>query len=210
MLAVAGALAVALPATANAAAFINGGFENASVNPGGGFATLGTGSTAIDGWTVLGNSVDYIGGYWQPAEGNRSVDLNGTKSGGIQQTFDTTEGKQYKVTFSLAGNPDGGPIQKIVSTVANGNASQSYFFDTTGQTRSNMGWKQFSYIFTADGATTTLGFTSSIAGAYGAALDAVSVSGVPEPTTWAMMILGIGFAGVAMRRKQQAVRYNFA
>lgn len=34
---------------------------------------------------------------------------------------------------------------------------------------------------------------------------------VPEPSTWAMMILGIGMAGAAMRRRQnQTVRYNFA
>lgn len=35
-------------------------------------------------------------------------------------------------------------------------------------------------------------------------------NGVPEPATWGMMILGIGFAGAAMRRSKQAVRYNFA
>lgn len=28
-------------------------------------------------------------------------------------------------------------------------------------------------------------------------------NGVPEPSTWAMMILGIGFAGAAMRRRQR-------
>ncbi|MBV1688356.1 PEPxxWA-CTERM sorting domain-containing protein [Novosphingobium sp. G106] len=35
--------------------------------------------------------------------------------------------------------------------------------------------------------------------------------GVPEPATWGLMILGIGLAGGAMRRRQrQAVRYAFA
>lgn len=34
---------------------------------------------------------------------------------------------------------------------------------------------------------------------------------VPEPATWAMMILGLGFVGAMMRRKQSAtVRYRFA
>lgn len=34
---------------------------------------------------------------------------------------------------------------------------------------------------------------------------------VPEPATWGLMILGIGFAGAAMRRRQrQLVRYHFA
>jgi hypothetical protein len=39
-------------------------------------------------------------------------------------------------------------------------------------------------------------------------VDNFSFRGVPEPGTWAMMILGIGFAGVAMRRRQTiAVKY---
>jgi hypothetical protein len=39
----------------------------------------------------------------------------------------------------------------------------------------------------------------------------IGVSAVPEPTTWAMMILGLGMAGAAMRRRQrQTVNYNFA
>ncbi|WP_309644990.1 PEPxxWA-CTERM sorting domain-containing protein [Phenylobacterium sp.] len=32
-----------------------------------------------------------------------------------------------------------------------------------------------------------------------------SISGVPEPTTWAMMILGFGLAGSALRRRQSQV-----
>jgi hypothetical protein len=47
--------------TASAAAFQNGSFESASVNPGGGFLTQALGSTAIDGWTVTDSNVDYIG-----------------------------------------------------------------------------------------------------------------------------------------------------
>ena len=34
--------------------------------------------------------------------------------------------------------------------------------------------------------------------------------GVPEPATWAMLILGMGIVGAAMRKRQAAVRYSFA
>lgn len=208
---IATALAALLPAGAYAAAFQNGSFESASVDPGSGFTTLTTGSTAITGWTVIGNSIDYVGTYWEAADGVRSIDLNGDFSGGIQQSFDTIAGRTYRVVFSLAGNPDGGPAQKIMSTVATGSSSQSYTFDTTGATRDDMGWSPFEYSFVADSATTTLSFTSSMGGAYGAALDAVSVSGaVPEPATWALMILGFGAVGGAMRRRGVASRPRLA
>jgi hypothetical protein len=54
--------AAVLPAAANAQAFQNGGFETGP-NPGS-YSTLNNGSTAINGWTVGGASVDYIGSYW--------------------------------------------------------------------------------------------------------------------------------------------------
>lgn len=39
----------------------------------------------------------------------------------------------------------------------------------------------------------------------------LSLSGVPEPTTWALMIVGIGFAGGALRRRQrQTAKIAFA
>ena len=43
-------------------------------------------------------------------------------------------------------------------------------------------------------------------------IDSINVTNaVPEPGTWMMMILGIGFAGAAMRRRQKvAVRYDMA
>jgi hypothetical protein len=33
---------------------------------------------------------------------------------------------------------------------------------------------------------------------------------VPEPSTWAMMILGVGFAGAAMRRRRETVSVRYA
>lgn len=33
---------------------------------------------------------------------------------------------------------------------------------------------------------------------------------VPEPSTWMMMIMGIGFAGMALRRRRQSVRLTYS
>lgn len=45
---------------------------------------------------------------------------------------------------------------------------------------------------------------------YGAIQDDVIMPGVPEPATWGMMVMGFGFAGSAMRRRNQRVRRTAA
>ena len=197
---VAAAAMAMLPTSANAATIVNGSFETgASTNP---FGTVPGGNTStIAGWEVLGNSVDYIDGYWPANDGVRSIDLNGNGQGGIAQTFATVMNQAYAVTFWLAGNSDGNPTIKTIRVDTNGSNSQVFAFDTTGLNEANMGWKKFTYNFVAGSTTTKLSFNSLDAGAYGAALDNVAISAVPEPATWAMMLLGIGLIGGAMRRR---------
>ena len=198
-----------LPSGANAAEFVNGSFE-AGV-PAGSFTTVAGGNnSSVNGWSVTGNSVDYIGSYWSAQDGSRSVDLNGNAQGGIQQTFDTLAGIQYNVTFWLAGNPDGAPITKNVLVSATGATDGLFSFDSTGASKVNMGWSKYTYNFLATGTSTTLSFASQNAGAYGAALDNVSVNAVPEPATWALMLIGFAAVGFGMRRRSPVapgVRY---
>ena len=199
--------AAILPAAANAQAFQNGSFETGP-NPGS-YATHNNGSTAITGWTVGGASIDYIGSYWAAGEGDRSIDLSGNTAGSVAQTFDTVIGQHYLVSFLLAGNPDGAPSVKNVGVGATGNATANITFDSTGNSRSSMGWTQYSYDFVATGASTTLSFASLDNSPYGAALDGVSVAAVPEPAVWGMMIGGFALAGGSLRRRS-AVRFAHA
>jgi choice-of-anchor C domain-containing protein len=207
LMAAAFAAACGVAGSAGAAAFTNGSFESASVNPGSGFTTLFAGSTAITGWVVGGDSIDYIGGYWQPEDGARSVDLSGNANGSIAQTFDTVAGQAYLVNFWLAGNPDGGPAAKIAISSADGSQLQSNTFTVTGaNSHTNMGWAAYTYQFTAATNATTLSFASATNTAFGPALDNVSVSlAVPEPTSWALMLIGFGGLGAALRRQRRPV-----
>jgi choice-of-anchor C domain-containing protein len=200
-------LAVVSPASAGLNLIQNPSFE-LGVGGDSSFNTLSNGDTSINNWTV-GGSIDYILSYWTAEDGKRSLDLNGLAAlGSIKQDFTVTNGGKYLVTFWLAGNPDGPPLIKTVGVDVNGEF-HTFTFDTTGATLNNMGWEKYFFTFTAIGTAETLKFVSLDCGiggrvpcSYGAALDNVSVSAVPEASTWVMMLFG--FAGVGMMAYRRA------
>ncbi|MFD7500661.1 choice-of-anchor C family protein [Streptomyces sp. NPDC059850] len=163
--------ALAAPAASH---FDDGSFETPRVAANT-FVNLGTGQT-IGPWRVTGGNVDHIGaGFWQAAEGDQSVDLNGVNAGTVSQNFTTVPGKRYTVTYSLAGNPAGGPALKGGKVLVNGQNFQNFSFDITGKTMANMGYVTREVSFVATGPTTTLAFASTISGAYGPVIDDVTV-----------------------------------
>ncbi|MFI2435979.1 choice-of-anchor C family protein [Streptomyces sp. NPDC018693] len=161
---------------AQADLFSNGSFEEPPVPPGT-FLNLPAGKS-IGPWTVESGSVDLIGsGYWEAADGGQSVDLNGLGSGRISQTFATLPQQQYTLTYSLAGNPNGLPPVKTGTVSINGETVQTFVFDATGKTRSDMGYQTQTVNFTATSSATTLTFTSTTLGANGPVIDKVKICG---------------------------------
>src|ERR1700693_1811549 len=183
------ALAIAfvttIPAEANL--LVNGSFETGP-NPGS-FTNLALGSTAITGWTVSLGNIDYSASLWVAADGSRSLDLEGSAGtcdlatpncpGGIAQSFATTPGQEYMVTFDLAGNLLNFPVIKTVRVSAAGQ-SQDFTFNITGHTTTSMGWTLDSWTFTASGSMTTLEFDTADTPptGWGPALDNVSVNAI--------------------------------
>ena len=167
-----------------ASLLVNGGFEEGP--RAGRFVNLPAGSKAITGWVVTGEAVDYIGTLWRGSEGVHSVDLDGSvrsaitppyAQGGVAQTFATTPGTRYRVSFDLAGNPYAPPVIKAMRVSAAGD-SQDFKFDVTGKSVARMGWSPSSWTFTARQASTTLEFRSLTAArstGWGAAIDNVVV-----------------------------------
>jgi choice-of-anchor C domain-containing protein len=195
------AFAVLAPMSQAAELITNGGFEDSTFS--GAFTTYGTGG-GLNGWTIESGSVDLINTYWQPASGHYSLDLNGNSAGVISQSFATVVGQTYNVSFSMAGNTDGGGAVKVITVGAGGDHSIS--FDSTGKSHGDMGWTTQSFSFVADSVSSTLRFSGSANNTYyGAALDNISVTAapVPEPETYAMLVAGLGLLGFVARRKQK-------
>jgi choice-of-anchor C domain-containing protein len=159
---------------------VNGSFEEGPEPTDMGFVSLEEGSKEIKGWEVTRGQIDYISTYWQHADGNRSLDLHGSPGyGGIKQTFATKKGQKYRVTFSLAGNVDGSVPEKKLGVKA-ADKEEKFTFDSTGKSRTDMGWTTQTWEFTATDKETTLEFFTLMDEDpnCGPALDNVSVVAV--------------------------------
>lgn len=198
------AAVLSLPLVASASLVVDGGFETPVTA--GNFTTFNVGT--MGAWSVVSGSVDLIHNYWQPAGGLQSVDTAGNINGTISQMINgLTIGQAYLLTFQMAGNPDGGNKLKTLQ-VTFGSYTQTFTFDATGKTRSNMGWTLKSAQFVATANSMLLSFQDQTAPPgtpYGSALDNVALVPVPEASTvtaGALLLLPFGVGLLRTWRKQ--------
>lgn len=173
---------IAVPAQAQLVT--NGGFETGN----------------FTGWTGVGNTT--FNGVQCPGPG-ANVDQGNCSSffgpvgstGGITQTLSTTSGNPYTVYFSLL--TDGGTPSSFLASFG-GNTLLSL----TNPSASG-GFTDYSFLVLATGPSSVLSFSFRDDPGF-LLLDSVSVveGAVPEPATWAMMLVGFGAMGFAMRRRR--------
>lgn len=182
---------------ANAADLItNGDFETyAGGSFSNGYRTVNNGSVSLAGWAVGGTSVDIVNGAFGAFSGN-GIDMLGTPGpGSLSQSFASTVGQTYLLSFDLSRNGSSDPYINVSFA---GGAVTQYVGGTS------LVPAHYTLSYTASNASTLLTFSSVGNGNSGAVLDNVSVTAVPEPETYAMLLAGLGLIGMVRRRKNKA------
>ena len=177
------ALAVAAPANAAVELITNGGFETGD----------------FTGWTLSSNNNATAVNSGNPFEGLFDARLRTNNSGirTISQSVATNAGYSYQLTYALrnSGNPN--PVDSF--DVVTGATTVSF------GDRAQFGYTQFTQNFIGQAGSTNVLFSYLHPTDGSFQLDDVSVQVVPEPASWAMLLVGFALVGVAARRRQAAV-----
>ena len=145
--------------------------------------------------------VSPTGGLFLALDGDSNI------NGYLMQTINGLQlGSMYNVQFWWAAGQArlarGATTSRL--EVSFGNAVQSTITHNVAD-QGFAGWEQVSMTFRAGGSSEVLKFLS-VGTPNGlppmVLLDGVSVSAVPEPASWAMMIMGFGLIGAAARRRK--------
>jgi len=142
------------------------------------------------------------------SDGVQWVDLTGMSEGlgkGVSNSITTIAGQQYSLSFDVGTLTDRNAATVAVSI--NGGAAQN-FTNLNVNTDYSMNWAQESMTFTAASDSTSLSFTGA-ANPYQTnttliGLDKVSVTAVPEPGTYGMMLGGLGLLGFMVYRRSNS------
>ena len=183
------------------------------------------GGQTMGPWQVLGVDILQLASehsegagpalYFNSQSGDVAIDLTGDGNSGptdgVSQAIATTAGQTYNVSFWV-GNQSGvgtfGHYYTLPSTVdfqVDGGPLDA--FTNTNTVANGIQWTQFETTFTATSDSTTIAFMNGTpVGDHYAGLDDVSVSPVPEPATWAVMLVGLFGAGTMVRGSRRRLK----
>ncbi len=185
----------AVPATASTVLFSD---FDAVTSPD--FATQGyTIIPAADGWTSTTNGIElqHNGVAGTPFSGPNLVELDTFVNSSM---FVNLGAGHYTVSYYYSPRPGVGADSNGIGLSIGTTALDSI----TGTGAGNTVWQLRSVTFTTTGGPLTFSAFGNSEGV-GGYLDSITISAVPEASTWAMLIAGFGMVGFAARRRGRAV-----
>ena len=152
------------------------------------------------------NTLSPNGGNFVALDGDQDPNVN--VQGSITQLINgLVVGDSYNLDFNWGAaqlaNRTGATTEQLHITFGGQTADTGVLAVGSG---AFSGWQNGHFVFTASSTSQTLSFLSI--GTPGglppiALLDGVSLTAVPEPATWAMLLFGFGGIGAMMRRRRQ-------
>lgn len=214
------ALSLGTAATAHATNLVdNGSFEEPNI--GTGYGTFNP-TTGVPGWQSNGSGIeiDYSALFGAPAySGTQSLEVNAYYPENVYQTVTgLIPGETYLLSWAYGDRPDSGDEEMQVYF---GGDLVATDYDLLDGSNSALIWTYNSVIVTATSTSELLSFdgldyvgtngsyTDNGGPSYGNELDAVSlVAATPEPSTWVLMLSGIGLLAFAVLRKRGSFSFG--
>lgn len=197
LLAATALIAAAGTTGASAKTILFSSFDNVANAPTAGGFRIYTAGTVVDGWTAGANGLELqASAAGAPFSSPNHVELDTTANSSM---FVNLGAGNYKVSYFYSPRINL-PASSNTITLSIGNTLLDTITSTGGATTA---WTNRTVKFRTSGGALTFAAagTSDSRGGY---LDNITISAVPEASTWAMLILGFGLAGYSLRRNSRA------
>lgn len=161
--------------------------------------------SAINGWsTVSGSGIelrnDVVGTAF---DGVNFVELDSNNNSAMAQTLTTVAGSSYDLSFAYSARAGVSAGSNPIEVLWNGISLAAVTANGSGLSGND--WHVFNYTVTGTGSDTLTFRAIGVNDTLGGSIDAVTVTAaVPEPSTYAMMFLGLGLMGATLSRRRKA------
>ena len=157
---------------------------------------------ALPGWSTVGGAGielrNQVAG--SAFDGRNYVELDSYNNSAIAQTLPTTAGAFYSLSFAYSAREGVAAASNPIDVFWNGALLATAMLDGSGQ--SGNVWHVYSFTVQGTGSDTLKFAASGIDDGIGGSLDAVSVTAVPEPSTYLMMFGGLLLIGLSLGRRR--------